>query len=70
METPKKSPEPSPDEFQHIFVYKTMLKSYYLKRCCVIGGNGTSTWVQIKFEDGHTAIVPRQGLRRAKTTRG
>lgn len=54
------SPEAEP--FPHTFTWNRMGRQG--ERCEIIGVRKTNGYVQVRFEDGFTAIVNRKALRR------
>ncbi len=62
-----KSLSPEIDPFPHVLTWKRLDRQG--QRCQIIGTRGTISDVQVRFEDGFTAIVKRAALRRtAKKT--
>lgn len=53
---------PDTEAFPHVLTWEREGRKG--QRCEIIGTRGTNANVQIRFEDGYTAIVKRTALRR------
>lgn len=56
-----------PIPYRYKLIQKAILPSRHLEGCFIIGSNSPSSIVQVKFDDGFTAIVPRRSLKRFDT---
>lgn len=57
-----KQPGPNDEPYPHVLCWDR--EGRQGQRCQIIGVRSTVDNVQIRFEDGHTAIVNRKALRR------